>query len=202
MKKWIVVLVVALFPALAQGADGVDNGILGLEFGQTVAQVKGAGVGLAPTGESRFGAAQFRAENVPSPVSGFPDVLLMFFDDKLVKVLLVGDTVTDDAYGATLKARFDALRSTLKKKYTETKEMTRAGLKLYDQSSEFMSCLNYSGCGMWAVVFEGGGRDMVLEIRSTGRTSGYLLLTVEGPGFAAVVDEIRRRSEKDVEDAL
>ena len=204
--KWFMVVLMVLASWSSLAAEPVkkapDKKVLGLEFGQTKAQVKAAGVEMTSIGTEEFGVEMFTTKKVPSEIPGFEQYLLVFFDNKLVKVKLIGKTMPNDPYGSTGQAAFESLRTSLKKKYAETQEMTTTGLKLFKEPSEFYQCLGYAGCGMWAVILEGGGRTLVLELLADGRAGGFLALTIEGSGYETVANEIKRRKSKATEDAL
>ena len=202
MKSWLmVVLMVVLFPALAHGEES-NKKILGLEFGQTVAQVEAKGVVLKKHQEDKSGFVVYVASDIPSPVPGFELYALTFFDSLLVHVKLIGKNINNDAYGIAAKAAFDKLFVSLKKKYKVTREMMQVGAKLYKDPGEFFECLNYPGCGMWAVIMEGDGRSLILELKGNKRASGYLSLTIEGPSFDAAIAVSERRKSAVMEDAL
>lgn len=198
-----LILILALLiatPVLAE--ETIDNKVLGLEFGQTITQVKAAGVALTSAGDPEFGVKMFTADKVPSEIPGFEQYFLMFFDDKLTKVKLIGKTMSNDPYGSTGKAAFESLRTSLKKKYKETDGMQRVGIKLFKDPSEFYQCLGYAGCGMWISILKGGGRSLVLELKADGRDGGFLALTIEGPMYETLINEMQRRRSKATEDAL
>ena len=194
-------IMVTLLLASTASAEETDNTVLGLEFGQTIAQVKAAGVVLADTRDDH-GLVSATADNVPKPIPGFVSYLLAFFDKKLVKVGLVGEPVTDDIYGTTGKQRFDALLEVLKKKYKVNQDSRLVGVALYKKPDEFYQCLAYSGCGRWVVFLAGGGKELMLELKGAGRGKGYLTLYIEGPGFNLALEEIKRRKEQIMEEAL
>lgn len=143
--------------------------------------------------------------NKPLKSVSFGDIYQLIFDSKqgLQKVIMLSNDITDDITGSEGKALYSKVKSSLVKKYGESKDYEYNGLKLYDEYDEFYQCLAYSGCGSWLSLWEpSGGGTALVSLEGLGRGKGYLKLTYESKKWTTIVDERKSKENSKDDDAL
>ena len=197
----IATLLVAICSS-AFALDG-DEALFGLRWGMTPAQVQAFGVTLINTENDR-GLDLYKTTSLPKNVSDAESYSLTFFNGRLVKLWVVTKNITGDPTGAKGKERFGAFRSALAAKYGESAHNRQiSGVALYTEWDEFYQCLAYSGCGIWASIFETNDKIVGIEIKGLRRGTGYIEITAEAkPQFHEALQVYRNRQKTTDKDAL
>ena len=197
MKSLICMFLLIVVPASATA----DGGVLGLKWGDTVAQVRARGVHLTPLDLPKPLVA-YSSSGAPVKIPGFTLYGYTFLNDKLVKVSAASTIFNNDPYGTRGKAMFKRLETALKKKYKITTTLHRVGLKLYTETVEFYQCLNYPGCGAWGTLFTCSTHNVILELSGMGGGKGGITLQYEAAGFSERLKAAKKKSIDKLDHAL
>jgi len=176
--------------------------VFGIKWCSTPQQAVLAGVKLKKDMErTTEHISIYDAVRLPKGLSGFENYVLIYHKDRcLVKVTAVGTTIDDSADGTHGKQEFERLENILAAKYVAAMQAKHIGRKLYEEEDEFYQCLGYEGCGRWIIFLEGPDRKIMLELHSAGRSSGYLVFTVESNLWSDVLKESEdSKNSKDAE---
>jgi hypothetical protein len=200
--KNILVMISTSACMSALAADG-DEALFGLRWGMTPAEVRAIDVTLTKSKGDR-NLEIYRTTSLPRNVSDTESYSLMFADGRLVKLWAVGKNIVNDPTGSNGKERFEALRSALTEKYGKpTSNAQTTGNKLYRESDEFYQCLAYSGCGVWASIYETSEKVVSVELKGMSRGTGFLDITAEAkPQFERALEIYKTRKNKSDKDAL
>jgi hypothetical protein len=122
----------------------------------------------------------------------------------LQKVTMLGKDITDDPYGSDGKAQYEALKTSLTKKYgAPTNTYEWEATELYKDSDEFYECLNYQSCGNHTVYWiEGMDGTITLKIKGVSRGKGYIQLIYESPRWSDLLDQLRDQETAGDDDSL
>jgi hypothetical protein len=201
VNKILLVFALLIASANADARFGNDA-MFGLKWGMSRAEVQKLGVSLESKEEGN-GIATYRTASLPKNLSDIDFYILFFANDRLVKISAVGDTIENDPSGREGKERYEALKASLTDKYGSGKSSEITGVSLYKDYDEFYQCLNYSGCGMWATIFNTEDRVMLVEIEGVGRGTGYITIKAESvPEFSAALNDKRQAESESDKDAL
>ena len=177
MKKIVLILITLLTVSPFALAGG--QAMFGLEWGMSPDQVKNLGTKLALKMKVN-NLSVYTAKLLPKNLKD-ADYYNLVFDnsDLLVKIIMVGEMITDDIYGEKGRARFEELARELKEKYEEVKSITETGIKAYDSPDEFYQCLAFKGCGLWVKMFKGDNKNIILQLNGVTKGEGYIDIRVE-----------------------
>jgi len=170
----------------------ISDAPFGLKWGMSSEDLKANGVKIEYK-DSKNTTTRYLATNLPKTMNN-TDVLSLYIDSKhgLVKITWFSTDITDDAYGNKGKIKYTELKELLTNKYgSSKKEYEYIGRSLYKESDEFYQCLNYSGCGMFATVFEDEKSAIVLKIDGTSRGVGYIEIVYEHKLWQDVLTNIK-----------
>jgi hypothetical protein len=194
----ILIAITFVFSSLIAAAE--DQGVeapFGLEWGAEKEALRGDGIILSNC-KSQGWVEFCTTESVPKNLSTAASYAL-YFSNKygLQKVLMYGETITNDVYGTAGKDRYAKLKGALDSKYSGATSYEYVGKSVYKESDEFFQCLDYDGCGNWSTYWTANLKGSVgLELLGLSRGSGFVLLSYEGELWSRAI------SEKDkVEDA-
>ena len=115
MRRIAIVLLLLGLPILAARADETNPSSnpapFGLKWGMSAADAKASGIKLSDLDEKKFGVS-YRAADLPKIIPDADLVALSFgFQDKLWRIVVIGQNVMNDPYGSTVKARYSELFS-------------------------------------------------------------------------------------------
>jgi hypothetical protein len=167
--------------SLAAAAIAKDNNeaMFGLRWDMSVSEVRATGAPLTQQ-RTEGNITAFRTESVPKGFSDAEFYVLMFASDRLVKIVMVTKDFTDDPFGTAGRERFAKIKTILEEKYGKpTMSSQEVGRKLFRERDEFYQCLAYTGCGLWAAVFEPPGKSISMELKGSRRGVGYVSITTE-----------------------
>lgn len=199
MNKRFLVLILATLPLLAN-AQTEFPAPFGLTWGMSESALKA--VGFSHTTDSG-GFTLFSSVSVPKAWSKGESYLAIAYKGRLVKVAATSTDFTNDVLGSEGKRVYGQMKALLTKKYGAPKSAyEQSGIKLYDDADEFYQCLEYSGCGYYASIFEYAGGTIGLSLKGKRRGEGYLTIGYESPQFESASAEIERGEESEDEDAL
>jgi len=180
-----------LFALLVSGRLAADDSApFGLTWGMTAEDLKSLGVALAPQ-EHVNNMVVYKAETLPKNISD-AEFYLVLFDEStgLQKVMMSSKDITNDLYGSAGKERFKVLKETFSSKYgAPINSFEFVGRELFQDDDEFYECLKYEGCGIWLADWKSAGSSYLLELKGSRRGTGYIRITVEGPGWSAVLSK-------------
>ena len=200
-----ILALVFIVCALSVGQVLANEGPFGLTWGVSQEGVIKAGVQLMPM-ESQPGMEAYSTSNVPKDLSIAESYLLVFGEGYgLQKVIMISETIENDAFGTKGKEVYAGLKDALVAKYGEpSTNFEEVGLKLWDNSDEFYQCLAYSGCGMWTAIFvhEPSGQTIGLNLQGLRRGEGYIKLAYEGPKWSELIGQVKEKESKSDADAL
>ena len=200
----IALLVVALHFTCTVMAKEI-TAPFGLTWGESKADLQNQGMAFYDCEDVDFAQA-CRTKILPKPLSIAESYLLLFHPRKgLVKVLMVGKTISDDITGSNGKADYARIKTSLTTKYGSPLgiEIEMVGRDLYDEYDEFYQCLAYSGCGFWVSGWEGSdGSSVFLQLIGLSRGVGYLRLTYEPKEYSQIVDDEKAKKSTDDDSAL
>ena len=178
----------------------------GLDWGQSKRFITLKGVQIKDCAPIANGLESCQASNLPKAIS-FGDIYKLIFDSEkgLQKTQLLGEDITNDAYGTEGKRLYSKLKNTFIKKYpsSEYKHSSYEWIakELYKDSDEFYECLDYDGCGSWATYILGKG-SIIVELKGLSRGKGWLAMTHESPEWADIIDKANSREDESDMDAL
>lgn len=200
----ILRLIIAAAIGIAWGAPaGAQTGPFGFNWGTPFADASRGGQMTVTKREGQF--TFVKTATVPSNLSIAETYSLIFHDEHgLQKVAMFSKDFKDDPFGTSGKRTFHTLKESLNEKYGKPSSGTETtGLKLYKDSDEFYQCLAYSGCGMWAALWEPKtGGSIALEIKGGRRGQGFVVLTYEGPEWESAIDAHRSNASSKDKNAL
>lgn len=155
--------------------------LFGLQWGMSPSLVKKEGVKLTfiVQNGSLF---TYKTGSLPDDGGDANEYRLVFNDNlHLVKIVMVGNTITEDDTGKEGKSRFEEYAKPFKTRYKEVKisQNQVVGIDRTVRPDEFYQCLKHVGCGMWAQAFTGEDIEIVLELRGLGKGEGYIKITAE-----------------------
>ena len=172
----------------------------GLRWDMSEAELKSVGFSHTTT---NGGLDLYASVSVPKSWSKGDTYLAVFYQGNLVKLAANSIHFTDDVYGTEGKKTYSQLKNLLTKKYGQpTNQLERVGLSLYDDSDEFYQCLEYSGCGAYATVFEYAGGTIGISLNGVRRGEGYLTIGYESPAFSRAKRAIEQRDASADEDTF
>lgn len=193
----IVVLLAFNFSAIA---GQVNEDVFGLRWKSSRDEITKSGIALTKY-NSEKNISVYKATSLPKPLSDAMAYMLFFDNEKLVKVSMVGETITDDLLGTKGKKRFETIKQILKNKYGKpTSNTQKTGNVVYEEEDEFYECLAYDGCGLWLTSFKTPTKSFFLRLLGTGRGTGYIALQIElQPDWDKAVGSLE--SSKNTDDA-
>jgi hypothetical protein len=124
-------------------ANPSDPAPFGLKWGMSVADAKALGVMLSdPDGKEKFGIS-YRATNLPKILPDADLVALSFgFEDKLWRIVVIGQKMGSDPYGNGVKARYRELSTALSEKYGRGNPHEYQAAELWKKADEFLTGIN------------------------------------------------------------
>lgn len=178
MKVMTAILSVTLIlinsPAWADG-----EAVFGLNWGMTPQEIKSSGTILSLKNKIN-NLYIYRTKSLPKNLNETRYYTLVFDNNqKLVKIIMIGQNITNDISGKKGKTKFEEIAAALVKKYEEIKSITEVGVKTYNEENEFYQCLAYKGCGLWVKMFEGKNKNITLQLNGLEKGKGYIDITVE-----------------------
>ncbi|GAD29940.1 hypothetical protein PLEI_1594 [Photobacterium leiognathi lrivu.4.1] len=200
MKKLISISLLLL------STSSIASGIkapFGLAWGMSKSDLTSAGVELS---ECSTDKGVERCQTL-KPVKGvsFGQLYALFIDQEkgLHKVIMISQDITSDISGSKGKALYSKVKSSLDKKYGESKSYEYFGNKLYDEYDEFYQCLKYDGCGSWVSFWSPkDGGNAIAELKGLSRGHGFLRLAYESNTWSQIVDSMKKREQASDDDAL
>ena len=203
MKNAIKVIIIFILVNNAYATETETIAPFGLHWGESKQKLKKSGVVLDKcTTDKRLSICT--TKKPIKPVS-FGEIYQLIFDSKrgLQKVTMLGNDITGDITGSEGKELYIKVKSSLAKKYGETKDYEYSGLKVYDEYDEFYQCLAYSGCGSWLSFWEPvNGGTLSVSLEGLGRGKGFLKISYESKKWAIVVDERKKKESSNDDNAL
>ena len=194
-KQFFLVSIVILCPFSVFGTDDFPEPF-GLSWNMSEGDLDK--LGFTDTGRGVEGFNVFSSVSVPKPWSKGDRYLAVTYKNRLVKASALSVDITDDIYGSEGKEMYKQMKALLAKKYGDPSDHYEfVGADIYDESDEFYQCLNYSGCGGYASMFQYLGGTIAVQLNGLTRGKGYLSITYESPGFEAA----KRQSEKEAEES-
>jgi hypothetical protein len=179
-----------------------NEAMFGLNFGQTTKEIRAMGVTLIFK-DSLNNLFSYKCKTLPKNFSSAESYTLIFSDDSLVKIIMLGNTIDNDLYGNDGKEAFKNTMELLKKKYTVGDVSDFSGLVLYKEPYEFYECLRYEGCGFYAAALKGDNKTVCLELKGLERGKGYLVLVIESvQEFSRALEKSKQMTIKTDLDAL
>lgn len=173
----------------------------GLRLGMPMAELRHSVPSMHPV----QGTQAFETATVPRPHSDFESyIILATARQGLCKVVGIGKSTMNDAYGEQLRSIFDRLVAALTEKYGEPQRLDnlRAG-SIWNEPRDWMMSLRQNERTLFVLWPQQGQdsvgpgvRGVVLEARATSSNSGYVRLTYEGMNFRACQTELQS-SDKD-----
>lgn len=207
--KGIIIFIIAF--AAAVGAQAQENASekavsapFGLEWGMLRQEIIAKGVTLASQGMHEWQKV-YKTKAVPKNLSD-ADFYYLGFDgnDRLVKAVYFGKTITGDLYGIEGKQKYGRLKDKLTARYGSGQSFEYMGRKLYDESDEFYQCLAYDGCGSWNTYWGGKENGLIaLSLNHANRRGrGYIRLGYESALFYKRAEEWDSRADSKDDEAL
>lgn len=164
----------------------------GYYFGLTPEQIQEAGIELE-FGKDEDYLVSYRAKLAPLGWDGAKRYLLLFYKNALIKIVAIGESITEDSNGRKGKVAYKDLLDVLIEKYGKPNDSVHdTGLAVYKNRDEFYQCLIYDGCGMWADLFNLSDRTVFLELKGLERGEGYISISYEAsPEFAQARERVK-----------
>lgn len=134
-------------PILATRADETASlsnpAPFGLKWGMSVADAKASGIKLSDLDEKKKFGISYRATDLPKVLPDADFVALSFgFQDKLWRIVVIGQNVMNDPYGSGVKARYSELAAALSEKYGRGKPYEFQDTELWKKADEFLMGIN------------------------------------------------------------
>jgi hypothetical protein len=133
-------------PILARAAETgspANPAPFGLKWGMSVADAKTSGIKLSDLDEKKNFGISYRATDLPRVLPDAEFVALSFgFQDKLWRIMVIGQNVTNDPYGGGVKVRYSELVAALSEKYGRGKSYEFQDTELWKGADEFLMGIN------------------------------------------------------------
>jgi hypothetical protein len=190
-------------PITATAQDADKEALFGLTWGITVESLQKQGIKLDKKKADR-NLENYECSSLPKNLSDAESYILVFSDNKLVKIIAATKNIEGDIYGREGKERFDNLKKTLTKKYgPPSVNYQSSGNKLYNENDEFYQCLAYKGCGTWASCFTTPTKDICLDLKGIRRGTGFIQVTAESiPEWGKALEQYKKLKSKSDSDSL
>lgn len=189
MKRVIFLISLMLMSTGIRAAEGFPDPF-GLTWGMSEASLMR--LGFARTSSDNGTLHVLTSKTVPKPWSQAETYAAVTYNDRLVKVVAVSKSFSDDIMGSEGKAAYEKINEVLTNKYGRpTSHMEEVGLKLYTEYDEFYQCLKYAGCGAYFTSYDVSGGTIGINLEGESRGAGYLKVTYESPAFAVALKEIK-----------
>jgi hypothetical protein len=144
--------------------------------------------------------------NVSKPIPWVDEYYLLYYKNKLIKVLMNSKSTRDDVTGSTNRELYEKIKETLTSKYGEPEtSYETSGRKLYEEYDEFFECLAYTGCGAYLSVWtnQENRSTMSLEIKSLGsRGRGYVQIAYESIAFQKFTEDKKALEDQATNEGL
>ena len=199
MKKIITLLILLLAgTSFAEGTPLVEAPF-GLKWGQKFPLTK-----CTETKDLSGNLVACQTRSVPKPLKGVDFVYLLMYKGNLVKVSVYMKDISEDPYGVKGVEEYERIKGILAKKYGESSgNYEYLGRELYQESSEFYQCLNYTGCGMFMTFWgEDSVGQIALSLEGTRRGQGFLKIIYESHAFFQMKEVLDSQDNQEAEDNL
>jgi len=178
MKIMTLIISVVILSVSSMSWAGGDA-VFGLNWGMSPEEVKSSGTILVLKNKSG-NLYIYRAESLPKNIKDARYYTLVFNNNKdLVKIIMVGENITNDFSGDKGKIRFEKISTALAGKYKVIKSITEVGIRTYNEDDEFYQCLAYKGCGLWITMFSGGNKNIILQLNGLEKGKGFIDIRAE-----------------------
>lgn len=182
-------------PVQSTGAQQVMVAPFGLEWGISKKEIEGRGVKLnqAPSSER---SQRFTATGLSKLVAGVETVLLDFgFDDKLWKVIAVGEDYPNDPYGFKVKTRYAELSNLLAEKYGKGAATHSIGDSFYGKAENFLYGI-MNGKLWHFTTYNHDGVNIELSVRAKSSDAGYWVLIYNNVDLEKEFEKAKANHEK------
>ena len=179
LKTWIALLL-GLCTAVAQGA-GLDAR-WGLQWGQTVAEVRAKAVGWR-LHEHGAGWERYLVQALPSSNPAFPTLLLLFRSGRLAEVSAFSVPYRNDGDGSLGRIAYSGAAMALAQHYGPAKPIFEVARPRERQpAAGFYACLKQEDCGMWMRYWDHPESFVHLELSSRLEPqTGWLVIRAVDP---------------------
>jgi len=199
MDKMRFVLLFILFQCFSVSANDF-SAPFGLNWGMSVKALNK--IGFKDAGSSG-GFRILSSVTAPKPWSKGDEYLAVIYKNKLVKIVVFSEKITNDLYGSEGKGLYNKVKSLLAKKYGGPADSTELmGLDIYKDTDEFYQCLKYNGCGYYRSSYKYGDGFVAIQLKGVSRGTGTLKILYESSGFLVAKDEIEKNSQKSDESSF
>jgi hypothetical protein len=191
----LLALVVFAGAAHAQGGTQIQAP-LGLIWGWHEKDLIRNGVTITSRRPLKVGGGQLlRVTKTPGTIKDTSLISLVVTTRYgLQKVVWSSTTFRNDKYGSGAKSRYNALKSSLARRYGTPKSYEYSGRKVRKKADEFYLCLHVTGCGNWASYWTTNYiGSILLEIKAFTTGNGYVLMAYEGPHFSPFMRQQKAR---------
>ncbi len=179
--------------------------IIGLKWGWSPSQIEAKGEKIT-FGSCSGNFCMYVLSTPSKPLSWVSDYVLVFGDNKLLRIIMKSKRIQNDPYGSEAKRIFAFADSVISIKHKVYHSASRIMQKGFRAPEDFFKCLAYPGCGEWASYYKGDGKEIGLEIRPLNKgfeNEGWVITTVEAaPELAEFYKKERENSKKSDAEAM
>jgi len=148
-------------------------------------------------------AKKLRQVNKEGQLQKLKELVLIFANDGLQKILIVFEKTKDDVTGSDNKYYYFKIKEILSHKYGKTTNTFEyIGKQVYENKDEFYQCLRYSGCGAYMSFFTSENVNIRVFIEGFRRGVGYVAIEYENEGFRSFKEKIQNKNLKETETTL
>jgi len=196
----MIMLVALLFPQLSYAFTEAP---MGLKWGMSKSAVPG-GVEFIKnmSGYELTRVSDLSRIRIPK-IRKLKELVLIFANDGLQKILIVFEKTKDDVTGSDNKYYYFKIKEILSHKYGKTTNTFEyIGKQVYENKDEFYQCLRYSGCGAYMSFFTSENVNIRVFIEGFRRGVGYVAIEYENEGFRSFKEKIQNKNLKETETTL
>ncbi|MGO9741644.1 MAG: hypothetical protein ACLPN5_09070 [Roseiarcus sp.] len=201
MRFVAVLLLFFALSDLATRAEETDNSPnaapFGLKWGVSAADVKALGIKLSDFNDKKMFGISYRATELTKIVPDAAFVALSFgFQDKLWRIVVIGQNVENDPYGNGVKARYKELAAALSEKYGRGKPNEYQDSEMWKNADEFLMGINV-GRSWYYTDFDTPNVFVQLGIQAEGGSTAHWRLIYEWKSLRALFEIDQKAKEKD-----
>ena len=197
----VQVLILLIFPILQLSAQVMDNGSgqapFGLGWGMSTENVMAQNIKLDDlTNNKEFGAT-YQASNLQKTLLDARLVGLSFgYNNKLWRVIVFGEKIENDPYGAKVKERYTQLAAALSDKYGKGNHQEYQDTEIWKNADEFVMGINV-GRSWYYTNYETPNISVQLGIQADGNSSSWWRIIYESKALRSRFEADQQAHEKD-----
>ncbi len=200
MKHLMYCLFLISLAMSAQGEESknqVSSAPFGLSWGMSSADLRASGVKLSDLDDKKSFGVSFRASDLPKVVPDAQFIGLSFgYSDKLWRILVIGQDISNDPYGNAVKERYNELVVALSEKYGRGTPYEHQDTELWRGPEHFLMGLS-TGRGWYYTNFDTRDVFVQLGIQAQDSSTAHWRIIYEYKNLRAAFEADQKAREKD-----